>query len=1035
MNLIHISDIHTVNSSDHGRVIDALCQDIADLHREEKINAILCTGDIANRGDTSSEAISMQEKIIRKIIGATEGEAVFMSCPGNHDINLKKRNPVFEPIFASIVSSEKANELLENSLRTDIPGIWEHLDGYISLSQKIDQDSYKKNKLYTTKKIEHNGVKIGIASLNSAWRTLGGGDKDRGQLFVGETQIESAVKDIEDCEIKIAMLHHTLEWLNSDEKNKCQLILATSFDLLLCGHNHNNSACNLTSNIGTLNISNTGCIYETRTYFNGYSLIKINQPAGHITIKAREYYSQRGVFDISPRFSANGLLELPMRKRAASGLLRIPKAAISAACAKANSKLLSASASEVAPKQISSIFVEPPLAKVSERKFSALEGLNGAQEKESTTLTEISKLSSDLLLIGKRESGKTTLINHIAVNCFMEFHASAIAGLTIDMSTLYKDTIAAALSQAIDFLDNEITKAELIEILKLGHALVIFDNISIHNSNHIKIIRQFCESYPNCRYIYATAEEIQDELNIDTPNLMPRETTHIYIHSFKSKHTKELVQKWFGRHDAEPEKKLTLIKKLLSKLNVPQTPFLISVLLWVIEQQPQAKLINQASAIEALVDGLLEKFTESKSRSNYDSNIQSHFLSEFSHHLDQQNKEWIESNEFESFVTKYFQIRGLPALIRGFTEELLKKGLIYENNGLITFKFDCFRAFFLAKKLSENRDLLDKSLKPMNIVRYATELDLLTGLHRDRKEILISARTCCEELLTESGLDTDLSLFEAQGVERGLLNNSETLSNIESNILNEPMNLEERDERINDVEVTSEASLDHNHARKRQLRQDTSKQAYFVSALKTYSNILRNSELIDDIDLKESALSYALELWSKLIITTYEIIRNTKLSELPEKADTGLGELTPSEFEKIARLLMPQAISAIMTESLATPKLEKFVLDEARSPTPVIKFLATMLCTENINSASIEVIKNNLKSLCKNNIAIQAIFIKLVTMYYFDAPKESLPALRDCLGEAFASLKGGSNMEKTIYKGRFLRHIDEKRIKSLDDIL
>lgn len=130
------------------------------------------------------------------------------------------------------------------------------------------------------------------------------------------------------------------------------------------------------------------------------------------------------------------------------------------------------------------------------------------------------------------------------------------------------------------------------------------------------------------------------------------------------------------------------------RLNIPNTPFLVSILLWVIEQQPNSKIINQASAIETLVVGLLEKFTESKARSNYDSNIQSHFLSELATEMDRAQFEWIDSNEFESFVNNYFVKRGLTAPSRGFTDELLRKGLLYENNNRITFKFDCFRAFF-----------------------------------------------------------------------------------------------------------------------------------------------------------------------------------------------------------------------------------------------------------------------------------------------------------------------------------------------------
>lgn len=89
-----------------------------------------------------------------------------------------------------------------------------------------------------------------MASLNSTWRTFGGGSKDRNNLYVGERQVELALEGIHDCDIKIALMHHTLDWLAPDEKNRIQRVLATNFDVLLCGHNHNNNAGHTTVQVG-----------------------------------------------------------------------------------------------------------------------------------------------------------------------------------------------------------------------------------------------------------------------------------------------------------------------------------------------------------------------------------------------------------------------------------------------------------------------------------------------------------------------------------------------------------------------------------------------------------------------------------------------------------------------------------------------------------------------------------------------------------------------------------------------------------------
>lgn len=1034
MRILHISDLHVTSHADHVRTINALCDDIKAANKSKKIDAVLCTGDIANRGDTSKAAILAQESVIRKILDSADSDALFLCCPGNHDVNLKDREEIYESIFSTIKSPEDANRLVENLVVKGNIAVWGHLDGYIELSRKIDPLAYKENILFTTKNIKIGSVQVGIASLNSTWRTFGGGAKDRNNLYVGERQVELALEEIRGCDVKFALMHHTLDWLAPDEKNRIQRVLATNFDVLLCGHNHNNNAGHTISTLGELLVSNTGCVYESREHFNGYSIIDMCQDSSLWRIEAREYYSERNVFDISPRFAADGFCEFKISQKNGTPKTAISSTAINAALEKANSKLLSFSASDVAPKHLSSIFVEPPLAKKSEKKLAASEGLDTKNTEDFVSLHSLSQEKIDIMFIGKRESGKSTLLNHIAVNRFMEFHGNARVGLLIDISTLHKLTVAAIVSQAIEFLGNEIVKRDLVALLENGEALVIFDSFNIHNSSHRKLIEEFRNKYPEPRYILATNEEVQDNLSLEKLPSLNNNPTVIYIHSFKRKQTRELVQKWFGEHEQNSEEKFALVKKLLSKLNVPQTPFLVSILLWVIEQQPTAKLINQASAIEALIFGLLEKFTESKLRSNYDSNIQSHFLSELSTAMDEKNAEWIDSNDFEIFVSSYFKKRGLAVPSRGFTEELLRKGLLYESNQRITFKFDCFRAFFLANKLADSSEALAKVLTPLSIANYTTELDLLTGLHRDRKDILVKARECCQELLNSSQFEVDISLFETHGKEQGIFNQEENLTRIEDDFLNIQIDDDHRTKLIDEAEIPSKASIDHDHARQRHPVAPLSTQMHFIGALKSYSSILRNSELIDDVELKRACLNDVLTLWSKIIVATTSYLNQLDPDEFTGGLPTQFGPMTSSQFKNIAKLMIPQLVSSLMTESLATPKLETFVLAETNNPSQCVSFLSTMLAIENLNKHSMQAVRKLLKEAGTNNIVTQAIFIRLLTLYYFEAPASSLDEIRDCIGDMFNVLRGSTNNERSFLKGKFLQHIDEKRATNLDEL-
>lgn len=71
-------------------------------------------------------------------------------------------------------------------------------------------------------------------------------------MFLTERQIERAYDEIKDYPLKIAVFHHTFDWLNQNEKQIIKNRLGEKFNIVLCGHNHENTAEAISSNIGQL---------------------------------------------------------------------------------------------------------------------------------------------------------------------------------------------------------------------------------------------------------------------------------------------------------------------------------------------------------------------------------------------------------------------------------------------------------------------------------------------------------------------------------------------------------------------------------------------------------------------------------------------------------------------------------------------------------------------------------------------------------------------------------------------------------------
>ena len=60
--------------------------------------------------------------------------------------------------------------------------------------------------------------------------------------MIGEKQIIDGLKDIQYCDIKIALSHHHYDHLKQFDKDIIESLLKQDFNLFFCGHIHKNKA-------------------------------------------------------------------------------------------------------------------------------------------------------------------------------------------------------------------------------------------------------------------------------------------------------------------------------------------------------------------------------------------------------------------------------------------------------------------------------------------------------------------------------------------------------------------------------------------------------------------------------------------------------------------------------------------------------------------------------------------------------------------------------------------------------------------------
>lgn len=1012
MRILHLSDLHYNNSFNYGELLDKLKEDLQIFSNIKKINFICVTGDIFDKGDTSQIKINEAKIFFDNILNVLP-ESKIIFCPGNHDVNLKKINKI---TMAGLKNYQSIGDLGSVIRGEDV---LPHIEDYINFTKLLNPNHYCINNFYHTEIISFGDKNIGFASLNSSWLSQGGGEKDRNNLMICREQLEDAYIRIKSCDIKIAMMHHTLDWLEPAEAKYCELFFHKNFNILLNGHNHNNSAFHIKSNIGELALSNTASLFNDRNKYNSYNLIDICE--NEFKIYAREYFAERNAFDSSNRFSSNGELSFALN----SFGLEFNVAGLIESSNRHNEILLSHTNSTVAPKTIKQIFVSPPIS-----NKSILEVTSDSENIQKLfDLTEISNTDNNIAFIGRRETGRSTLLNHIAADRNKDFNNSSILGFVVDLS-ICKETEAAVFEECTKFYESEIRRSDVKAIFSAGKAVVCFDNFDKNNPKITRIIFEIIEKYPLNRYVFGLLED--DIVAEQKAFLLGKNIDVYFIHPYGKKHTKKLALNWFGVQSEDIAGKLNSLESLLNGLKIPRTPFLVSALLWVIENSSSnINIINHSAAIDLLIDGLLEKIKDTNLRKSNDVHDQKHFLTKFAKELFNRNEFRITIVEFDRYISEYFNSRMLSTSSLEFSDSLYRKGILFKRDGYVSFKFDCFRAYFLSRNFNNDPDFLRFAIRKDNIVSFTSELDYYTGLLKDNSNVLIEVNSITEDLFK------DLEEYSKLKFDFFLMNDSKQDGNaIEQDCTNL---INALDDDFIDMEV--ESKLEVVVEGDEQVFIDEQSKIFdplinVLSYARVISNINRNLELIDDSELKIRSFENTIKLWTLIFLSSYHLVDKSN-----EVANLRLNEEKAEIFKKMATVLIPQTIVTLMAESLANPKMDilynKVINNYSES------FERRLMCVILSSEAStkgwienIEKIMSQDSSKSSREMLAQVLFFRLLnislTKFLSEFDKKRVQAIASDLFITMHGFTGVKKDQQEKLKNSFRQNFNKKMLNYLD---
>jgi hypothetical protein len=704
---------------------------------------------LIDKGGASFEApeiayISFEDKVLIPLCTELklQREQIFFA-PGNHDIQRYADEAIAEKGLDGMLTSTTAvNEHIDSGNRLGA--------NRIHLYKEFERAYYKNFKgeheltdYQSCFKINSGTLSIGITCFNSAWRCFDS-DADRGRIILGERQITNARKIIQDCDVKIALVHHPLDWLISFEVKSMSAFVQRDYNLLFSGHIHEGSSWSQSTMYGNqfVSVAPSNWTYDFRTpnknNLNGYSIIDYDEIKNQVTTHHRRYSYNKEMYDPNTELGdsrGNTVFSFPDTKEVMQLNFQIETAQKISEIyfESSNEHLLSFSSDTTAPKTIQEIFVSPLLVD---------KPLEDKVKRKAFKLEDLCNIFENLLILGSKESGKTVLLDRILIELTQNIGKYQKIPVLINFEDFTHSRFETSISH---FLGVPITSVS--EVIANHKITLLIDNLDFRKGPRLISLEKFISENPNIQVIACTNYLSEGEVPLELLEYKVISTFKtIYLKQFEAKQIRELMHKWFCNNKVyDTPEKLHKLLQFIMTLNISRTPLAVSMFLWIFEQQGNYKPVNNATMLQNFIERLFKKLSKKEIYSEtFDYTNKERLLINIARIMYDTKCEnyGIQYNELRDFIRENIKKKKFESIVNDevVLQDYISKGILtvytlgFEK--YVRFKFNCFFQYFLMKNMDIDPSFKEFVLKEENFLHFTDEIDYYTGLKRDQTDIL-----------------------------------------------------------------------------------------------------------------------------------------------------------------------------------------------------------------------------------------------------------------------------------------------------------
>ena len=1011
MRIVHLTDLHLSKEN-----IDPLKQTLlnpflTDLRKWSKptpVDLVLLTGDLVDKGGASFQTnedyyAEIETLYIDKICDVLSiSKDRFIFIPGNHDVCEGKIDDISESGILQFKDIARINRYV-GDYKSDFHSGIERLKEYKKFEARFHSNTQNKyiSNFESCYVVDINGEPVGIAALNSAWRCSTKLPKEN--LLFGTRQISDAIEFFNNNRtvFNIALIHHPIELISDIERRELQALLhAHNFNILLSGHTHSGE---IIHSLGTHNKLFTSV---AKTAFSnpreridefkpGYTVLDLDRHVpGEVTVKCnfRKYIHSRLEFDKDVDISENGEYTSVVKTNANEVFNRYLNLTGKTFVAKQdiiNTSLVTHGTDSIAPRSLDDIFVMPKLTE----KPVIINDID--EDPKLISLDELLTIEKNILLIGDKETGKSTLLNKIFSEASHSFARYQVIPIKFEFSDLKDRDIRPLVKNFLNDLQNE----EIDQMFLDGKFLILLDNYVegdeyFHAKNRL---RKFVEDYSGNKVIVTTSTQIDNLITTEHDMFARRseddgqkEFKPFFIGSVGVKEFKGLAIKWFKRRDSQwIQDNLEKLIKVFEILRIPRTFFSVSLFLWIIEKQENFKPVNKSNLVSQFLTFILEGLKiENAQAGSYNFEKKIELLMELSLHMYRNgsadnNYSISETDAIRCFQNNFDLNQQKRFSAADKIHELIEKGILKRVNesNQVRFRYDAFFKYFLSLNIEKDDVFRAEVYSEEKFLSFIDELDYHTGRRRDD----VASLEFVMQKLQEAYIDVDS--FIGENVDEYIPNESFVLKHVNPTTFIDNTRADKlTDEEVEEALGSQLEMLPVDDSIR--VKKDVDYKAKFYRVLELASRVLKNSENIKKPEYVNESLSVIIQRAAKYGIYLQSIIAhnvsNNKEDELP---------LPPELFVVLAPIInQTMLLNWLGTDFLETPlenKLSSLLRQEKASMSQYELYLTGFIYSDLKLKGHIDYLERVIDKV-DNKFILELCFLKIILYYMFRPSKSPL---------------------------------------------